>query len=254
MAVPSSGTVSLLGIKREVTDANYYGSGSHSNISLRGVSAAAGKSTPDAMTEFYGYASAIQTVSNVQNYTGNRAAEFVRVTSGSGGFVYGLITYQLVVRTTTSGSNYVATLYVEETNNGLGVYNSSGMSTGTLYPVQTVTFTQGNWPDSYALDHSVSVTTAPAGVITTSTTLATGTGETYSFNANWDNTTFNLLNPTTSTAGSVSHLTTGECYNGTALYTDTFTWKFLKSGYPTLSAATFSIHNEQDMSHSGICP
>ena len=57
MAVPSSGTVSLLGIKREVTDGDYFGSGSHSNISLRAVSAAAGKSTPDGMAEFYGYSS-----------------------------------------------------------------------------------------------------------------------------------------------------------------------------------------------------
>ena len=58
MTVPSANnTLSLLGIKREVTDGNYSGSGSHSNISLRAVSAAAGKSTPDQMTEFWGYSS-----------------------------------------------------------------------------------------------------------------------------------------------------------------------------------------------------
>lgn len=46
MALPSSGPISISQIKAEL------GSGSNS---LRALSAAAGKSTPDAMSEFYGY-------------------------------------------------------------------------------------------------------------------------------------------------------------------------------------------------------
>jgi hypothetical protein len=243
--------VSLRGLSVDgVNDFQYIG-GASVDIAVAGSSP--DQTAPHRMSEFYGYVQSLQTVSNVQNYTGNTAAEFVRVTSGSGGFVLGLIEYQLVVRTTTSGSNYVATLYVEETNNGLGSYNNSGMTTGTLYPVQTVTFTQGNWPDSYALDHSVAVTSS-GGAVQAGTSLVTGSGETYTFTANWDNTTFELLNPTSSTAGKVGHLTTGECFNGTVIYLDTFIWKFIKSGYPTLTAATFNINNEQDMAHFGICP
>jgi len=46
MTLQSSGTISISQIKTEL--------GSSSN-SLRALSAAAGKSTPDAMSEFYGY-------------------------------------------------------------------------------------------------------------------------------------------------------------------------------------------------------
>lgn len=46
MALPTSGPISISQIKAEL------GSGSNS---LRALSAAAGKSTPDAMSEFYGY-------------------------------------------------------------------------------------------------------------------------------------------------------------------------------------------------------
>ena len=157
------------------------------------------------------------------------------------------------MKTTASGSNYVATLYVEETSNGLGVYNSAGMNTGTLYPIQTVTFTQANWPDTYALDHSVS-NTSTGGALQKITNLVAGTGESYTSGSNWDNTNFNLLNPTTGTAFKVSHLTTGECFTGTVIYTNTIALKFIKSGFPTLTAATFNITAEQDMNHSGLCP
>ena len=247
MALAPNGPLSISQINTEVSSVN------SNSLTTLSTNAIPPKSAPHAMSEFFSYAHSLQTVSNVQNYTGNTAAEFVRITSGSRGFVAGIIEYQLVVRTTISGSNYVATLYVEETSNGSGLYNGSGMTTGTLYPVQTVTFTQGNWPDSYALDHSVSVT-GTGGYIQAGTSLVTGSGETYTLTANWDNTSFELLNPTSSTAGKVRHFTTGECYNGTVVYLDTFIWKFIKSGYPTLTAATFNINNEQDMVHTGQCP
>lgn len=205
------------------------------------------------MDDFAGASAVIPTVSNVQNYTGTYAADFDASLSYSGaGVGSDTITYQLVVRTTTSGSNYVATLYVEETSDSSGTYNGSAMTTGTLYPIQTVTFTQANWPGSYALDHSVAIA-GSSGTVQTTTSLLAGVGETYSFGTNWDNTALTLLTPTTSTAGKVQHLTGGECYTGTVTYTDTFIWKFIKSGYPDLTT-TFTVLSEQDLSFSGICP
>jgi len=258
MTLQTSGNICISDLKTEFSSSSncltsYYAGGGVVPSGASGTNGAVPTSGTICLTDFYGVSNVIPVVSNVQNYTGNRAADFARVTSGSGGFVVGFIEYQLVIRTSTSGSNYVATLYVEETNNGLGSYNGSAMTTGTLYPIQTVTFTQGNWPDSYALDHSVS-TVGSGGAYQASTSLGTGTGESNTLTSNWDNVTFTLLNPTTNTAGKVSHLTTGECFNGTVIYTDTFIWKFNKSGYPTLNATTFSIDSEQDMVHTGICP
>jgi len=61
MAVPSSGPISIDDIRTEL---------SSSSGSLRTLSAAAGKSTPDAMSEFYGYSNIDFTSSmTVGNYT-----------------------------------------------------------------------------------------------------------------------------------------------------------------------------------------
>lgn len=48
MSLQSSGAISISQIRSEVGNGSY---------SLRGLSAAAGKSTPDSMSEFYGYSS-----------------------------------------------------------------------------------------------------------------------------------------------------------------------------------------------------
>lgn len=265
MGIPTS-NISLQAIQAEV------GHGTSSNISLQaqsqnaantghtstisGYSSPGGGLTgsPYGIGEFGGYVNVIQTVSNVQNYTGSNAASFVRVLSSYNGYGFVRVEYQLVMKTTQVGSNYVATLYVEETSNGLGSYNSAAMNTGTLYPIQTVTFTQANWPDSYALDHSVNAISSPGGAISTDTTLLGGTGETHTSGSNWDNSTKELLNPTTGTAFKVRHNTTAECWTGVATYDDTISLKFIKSGYPTLTAATFTIDTEQDMNHTGLCP
>ncbi len=258
MTLQTSGNICIGDLKTEFSSSancltSYYAGGGVVPSGASGTNGAVPTSGTICLTDFYGVSNVIPTVSNVQNYTGTYAADFVAVLSYSGGFGADSLTYQLVMRTSTSGSNYVATLYVEETSDSSGVYNSAGMTTGTLYPVQTVTFTQGNWPDSYALDHSVS-NQSSGGAVQAGTSLVAGTGETYTSGSNWDNTTFELLNPTTNTAFRTTHLTTGECFTGTVIYTDTYSLKFIKSGYPTLTAATFNINNEQDMSHSGICP
>ena len=258
MTLQTSGNICIGDLKTEFSSSancltSYYAGGGVVPSGASGTNGAVPTSGTICLTDFYGVSNVIPTVSNVQNYTGTYAADFSAVLAYSGGFGADSITYQLVMRTSTSGSNYVATLYVEETSDSFGVYNSAGMTTGTLYPVQTVTFTQGNWPDSYALDHSVS-TQSSGGAVNPGTSLVAGTGETYTSGSNWDNTTFELLNPTTNTAFRTTHLTTGECFTGTVIYTDTYSLKFIKSGYPTLTAATFSIACEQDMSHSGFCP
>lgn len=259
MTLQTSGNICIGDLKTEFSSSancltSYYAGGGVVPSGASGTNGAVPTSGTICLTDFYGVSNVIPTVSNVQNYLGTYAAEFSAVLSYSGGFGADSITYQLVMRTSTSGSNYVATLYVEETSDSSGVYNSVGMTTGTLYPVQTVTFTQGNWPDSYALDHSVSTDQGGGGAVNPSTSLVAGQGETYTSGSNWDNTTFELLNPTTNTAFRTTHLTTGECFTGTVIYTDTYSLKFIKSGYPTLTASTFSISCEQDMSHSGICP
>jgi hypothetical protein len=259
MTLQTSGNICIGDLKTEFSSSancltSYYAGGGVVPSGASGTNGAVPTSGTICLTDFYGVSNVIPTVSNVQNYTGTYAASFSAILSYSGGFGADSITYQLVMRTSTSGSNYVATLYVEETSDASGVYNSAGMTTGTLYPVQTVTFTQGNWPDSYALDHSVSTDQGGSGAVNKSTNLVAGQGETYTSGSNWDNTTFELLNPTTNTAFRTTHLTTGECFTGTVIYTDTYSLKFIKSGYPTLTAATFSIACEQDMNHSGLCP
>jgi len=253
--LPSGGywqNISLKGLSvNSVTDFSYYNGDSLITADYTGTP---NSSAPYGVGEFHGYAHELPTVSNVQNYTGSNAASFVRVLSSYNGYGFVRVEYQLVMKTTQVGSNYVATLYVEETSNGLGSYNSAAMNTGTLYPIQTVTFTQANWPDSYALDHSVNAISSPGGAIATDTTLLSGTGETHTSGSNWDNSTKELLNPTTGTAFKVRHNTTAECWTGVATYDDTISLKFIKSGYPTLTAATFTIDTEQDMNHTGLCP
>jgi len=258
MTLQTSGNICIGDLKTEFSSSancltSYYAGGGVVPSGASGTNGAVPTSGTICLTDFYGVSNVIPTVSNVQNYTGTYAASFSAILSYSGGFGADSITYQLVMRTSTSGSNYVATLYVEETSDASGVYNSAGMTTGTLYPVQTVTFTQGNWPDSYALDHSVSIQTS-SGVVNTGTSLVAGVGENYTSGSGWDNVTFTLLNPTTNTAFRTTHLTTGECFTGTVVYTDTYSLKFNKSGYPTLTAVTFNISCEQDMGHSGLCP
>ena len=81
MAVPSSGAISLLGIKRELSNNDYSASNTHSNISLKDCSdgtvatintANASTDRPDGdaphfMTEFYAYDHDLVTLSTITN-------------------------------------------------------------------------------------------------------------------------------------------------------------------------------------------
>ena len=65
MVIPSSGTISLAGIKNEVDEDDYTAGESYTNISLTGIvdetdlnansASAPNQSTPHAMSEWYGY-------------------------------------------------------------------------------------------------------------------------------------------------------------------------------------------------------
>jgi len=261
MALAPNPPICLTDLRTEFGDANggnvclteYYAGGANVAAGTSGTNGAVPSSGTVCLTDFLGTSNVIPVVSNTQNYTGNVAASFADNLSYTGSQGMIIVDYQYVMRTSISGSNYVATLYVEETSNGNGVYNSAGMSTGTLYPVQTVTFTQGNWPDGYALDHSVTYSSSSGGAYQENTSLLAGTGETYSSGSNWDNTTFTLLNPTTNTAFKVRQQVTGECWTGVAEFIDTISLKFNKSGYPNLTAATFNVQTEMTFGFSGPC-
>jgi len=88
MAVPSSGVLSLLGIKRELSNNNYSASNSHSNISLKECSDGtvatintgnASSDRPDGnaphnMSEFYAYDHDVATVTSF-SWSGEAAEE-----------------------------------------------------------------------------------------------------------------------------------------------------------------------------------
>jgi len=72
MALQSSGAISISQIKSEL--------GSSSN-SLRGLSSAAGKSTPDAMSEFYGYTSLVTNSLSIGSFYRDGSEAYVQVLS-----------------------------------------------------------------------------------------------------------------------------------------------------------------------------
>lgn len=76
MALQSSGAIKISEIKAEL--------GSSSN-SLRALSAAAGFSTPDAMSEFYGYAS----YTNTSYYRNDGVNDYILYQNGSGAVTFG---------------------------------------------------------------------------------------------------------------------------------------------------------------------
>ena len=126
MTLQTSGNICIGDLKTEFgSSANcltsYYAGGGVVPSGASGTNGAVPTSGNICLTDFYGVSNVIPVVSNTQNYTGNYAAEFLDNISYSGSQGMIIIDYQFVMRTSTSGSNYVATLYVEETSNGDGV-------------------------------------------------------------------------------------------------------------------------------------
>ena len=93
MALQSSGAISISQIKTELGSSSY---------SLRTLSAAAGKSTPDAMSEFYGYSASSWPSGVVARYDIGNGSSY----SGSGNTVYDLSGYGHTM--TLANTTYVA--------------------------------------------------------------------------------------------------------------------------------------------------
>lgn len=126
MAVPSSGQLRLRGdIALEVD-----GSATGSNVSLRTLSASAGKSTPDNMSEFYGYSASVPpTVTTGSSSSTNTSVYMTGTVNSDGGatitergFYFGTST------NATSNPKYV----VAGTTGNYNL-NRTGLSTNTTY-------------------------------------------------------------------------------------------------------------------------
>ena len=140
MALPSSGAISISQIKTEL---------GNSSGSLRTLSAAAGKSTPDAMSEFYGYS--------------NRSIVFSNLTSiGYSGSITGTVT---ITGATATFSCY-STLYGAgrlSTNITIGgtsratIRSSAGTTTSTTFTLAPGTY-------SYSLDVTVTSGSGSGGI------------------------------------------------------------------------------------------
>ena len=120
MALPSSGEISIGDIRTEI--------GSSSG-SLRALSSAAGKSTPDAISEFHGYSHVTLT-----SYTSSipSSATLFNVCSQTPTVTYyhdGSTTYPVTgdtVYTNSNGSTYVSAGYYKIDNGSNGLYIQVG--------------------------------------------------------------------------------------------------------------------------------
>ena len=137
MALPSSGTISIDDIRTEL---------SNTSGSLRTLSAAAGKSIPDAISEFYGYTSFSATNHiNVQTWAGNNnyltgantmpfAPDIVWTKSYSSGSYRNWNFYNRVMGTGKFFDGNGAPLYKYDTYNatyyGIRSFNSNGFNRG----------------------------------------------------------------------------------------------------------------------------
>lgn len=150
MAVPSSGALSLLGIKRELSNNNYSASNSHSNISLKDCSdgtvatintgnASSDRpdgSAPHNMSEFYAYDHDLTTLTSFvggqgENPTGACGIEEFSTTfkhDGSGDYPVVNDTVYQSNGTTTVNSATVAFLNASEARVYVNT-NSSGVVT-----------------------------------------------------------------------------------------------------------------------------
>lgn len=123
MALQSSGAISIGDIRTEL--------GSSSG-SLRTLSAAAGKSTPDAMSEFYGYSNAVApsvTTNAISSITSSSMTLNGNVTSDGGG----TITERGFYFGTNSSSPTNNAKYTVSGTTGTYSFNKTGLSGSTTY-------------------------------------------------------------------------------------------------------------------------
>ena len=128
MAVPSSGQLRLRAdIANEVN-----GSATGSNISLRALSASAGKSTPDTMSEFYGY-SAVEPPSIIALHSSSTdSSVYARIRLGDTGGENPYSTGVYIGTSTNMTSNPKYELGAGVIYNYKG-YNRTGLAANTTY-------------------------------------------------------------------------------------------------------------------------
>ena len=185
MAIPSSGQL------REYADIGVELGVAQSNVSLRGMSAIAGFSTPDAMSEFYGYSPSCFDVTTL-TYSGINVTNIKSTLGNAGDFSRGLLFSpdgtKLFVKTYFSSGNFNDVLwglnlstpynistwsYSNNTKNfGVGVgngFNVAFNNTGTkIFNIQGNTITEYNLSSAFNL----TTTSAAISTLTPSSSLA----------------------------------------------------------------------------------
>ena len=277
MPLQSSGQIKMSEI---VAEKGATAGGSAENISLHGLSVdgvsdykavsssimidtagSPNQVAPYQMSEFYSWAHEMPYTSLIRSGA-NNVGDFTRILSSYNGFGALTIQYQIVQASLDLGDGaYRSFFFLEETAQGSGAYiangnSASSMTTGTLYAIHQAVFDPADWPDSYQIDISHSDSFGGSGAYSASQSETAGTGESHTSGANWDNTVFTLMSPssTNRTAFKELHTVTGECWTGVYQGIDTITFKYNRSGYPQLVIPSFTINVEADFNHVGYCP
>ena len=126
MAVPSSGQLRLRGdIALEVD-----GSATGSNVSLRTLSASAGKSIPDNMSEFYGYSASVPPTVTTGSSSSTNTSIYMNGTVNSDGGAT-IIERGFYVGTSTNPTSNPK--YVISGTTGNFAFNKTGLSPNTTY-------------------------------------------------------------------------------------------------------------------------
>ena len=140
MALPSSGPISISQIKTEL---------GNSSSSLRTLSAAAGKSTPDAMSEFYGYSNSSITFSNYYSIGYSGTINGTVIITGA--------TATFSCYSTLYGSGRLSTNITIGGNNRATIRSSAGTTTSTTFTLAPGTY-------SYSLDVTITSGSGSGGI------------------------------------------------------------------------------------------
>ena len=147
MALPSSGSLSLNDIRAELSAAS-------TNVSLRSMSSTAGKSTPDAVSEFYGYSNiplGLSSALYTQNLSSTTTWDIFQGDNEIDTSAYAGKNLRLVIQYTngTCCTSYQgdfqigATIYLGNTTYNLSTSRTGWQSTTT----NTSTYSGASWSD-----------------------------------------------------------------------------------------------------------
>lgn len=147
MALPSSGQLSLNDIKTELSAAS-------TNVSLRSMSSTAGKSTPDAVSEFYGYSNiplGLSSALYTQNLSSTTSWDIFQGDSEIDTSAYAGKNLRLVIQYTngSSGTSYQGDFQIGATISlGNSTYNLSsaiGRAFWQTTTTNTSTYSGASW-------------------------------------------------------------------------------------------------------------